>query len=223
MAATFSFSFPTFNAYSSEAFSGFGLKGLKILLRLSVEIRASNYNTSVSGAELYPAQDILFQKLTRFWSCCPSVWLLVVFTCLVQLDTAPVKNKPETMLSDTKHKDACGILLKCGTARLVNCTHCLDWAHCRQDAAQSCLVHSQRSFGQTTKSSSTTLPIDRLISMTAHINTGLDYIFHCPWVNLGPSDLNSLNFSLWTQGVCADVRVAANFLWICRSFRQHFT
>lgn len=126
--------------------------------------------------------------------------------------SAPVKNKPDAMSSDTKHKDASGILLKCGTARLVNCTHCLEWAHCRQDAPQSCLVHSQRSFRQTTKSSSTTLPIDRLISMTAHINTGLDYIFHCQWVSLGPSDLNSLDFNLRIQGVCADVRVPANFL-----------
>lgn len=50
---------------------------------------------------------------------------------------APVKNKPDAMSSDTKHKDSSGILLKCGTARLVNCTHCLEWAHCRQDAAQS--------------------------------------------------------------------------------------
>lgn len=149
--------------------------------------------------------------MTRFWSCCSSVWFPVVFTCLVQLQPlSKINQMPCQVTQRTKKRS--GVLLKSGTARLVNCTHCLEWAHCRQDAPQSCLVHSQRSFRQTTKSSSTTLPIDRLISMTVHINTGLDYIFHCQWVSLGPSDLNSLDFNLRTQGVCADVRVPANFL-----------
>lgn len=62
MAATFSFSFLTFNAYGSEAFSGFSLKGLNILLRLGVAIRASNYNTSVSGAEFILHRIFYFKK-----------------------------------------------------------------------------------------------------------------------------------------------------------------
>lgn len=160
-------------------------------------------NLSCTGSFISKNDQILVMLLKCLVSCC------LHLPCAT---SAPVKNKPDAMSSDTKHKDASGILLKCGTARLVNCTHCLEWAHCRQDAPQSCLVHSQRSFRQTTKSSSTTLPIDRLISITAHINTGLDYIFHCQWVSLGPSDLNSLDFNLRIQGVCADVRVPANFL-----------